>query len=85
LLHLFISRQVWPDGAFLDDLPCRISEVIARAEPFNLANETRDPLRVRRRPARDMIENFFDLIFCHGHILAHRTTFGASRDEPGAR
>jgi hypothetical protein len=65
------------------DLPFRNAEVIARAELVNLANEARDLLLVRRRPPQDASKNFFDLIFCHGHSLPHRTTFGASRDEPG--
>jgi hypothetical protein len=82
LLHLFIGRQTSPDGALLDDVPVRIGEIVARALLFNLMNKPRNLLLVCGRPAENAIENFFDLIFCHGHILPYRTTFGASRDKP---
>src|SRR6202795_1399122 len=61
----FIGRQIAPSRTCFDDLPFLFADVVVRAPLFHLADESRDPLLVVRRPAQHAAENCFYVILFH--------------------
>src|SRR5258708_4473466 len=52
---------------------------------FNLADETRNLLLIGGRPAQHAIEDFLDLIFCHGSNIHHPAISALSPPETISR
>src|SRR4051794_10915715 len=68
-LNLFVARQVSPGGAFFDDFPFLIGDVIVVAPLFELPHEPRDFLLILLRPGQHPIKNFLHLLLGHGAII----------------
>ncbi len=71
LLHLFIGSQVSSRGAFLNNFPFFVADLIVSAPHFNLADNSRQLLLIGRRPIHHAIENLFHLISGHVDSIAH--------------
>ena len=59
------GTSIAPGGAFFDDAPFFLGEVIIVAPLLDLASEARHFLLIGLRPCQDAIKNFFHLIFGH--------------------
>src|SRR5580704_1812579 len=75
----FVACQISPRGAFFDDLPLVVGDIVCGAPLLKLPDKTRDFFLILLRPGQHPIENVLHLLFGHDAIIQYRHEMNTAR------
>src|ERR1700722_20157564 len=78
-LDFFVTRQVSPRGAFFDDLPFVVGNVVCGSPLFELPHKACNLFLVLLRPSQYPIKNVLNLFLGHGTIIQNRREMTTGR------